>query len=114
MEVTGDSMWPTLEAGDRLVVLPPGRPEVGQLVVVSDPRQPSRRMVKRVVAVDAGGALEVEGDNRALSTDSRHLGPLARAQVLGRVVYRYAPEHRRGRLDAPLPADGRPRRGERR
>lgn len=102
LEVTGESMTPTLQPGDRVLVvagLGPFRPRLrtGDLVAMADPREPARVMVKRVAAV-AGGSVEVRGDNAAASTDSRHFGPVARAAVVGRAVYRYHPEERRGRL----------------
>jgi nickel-type superoxide dismutase maturation protease len=117
LEVTGDSMTPTLRPGDRVLVvggLGPWRPRprTGDLVALADPRDPGRLIVKRVAAV-AGASVEVRGDNAAASTDSRHFGPVARAAVVGRVVYRYHPEERRGRLRTarapgarPGPADG--------
>lgn len=39
------------------------------------------------------------GDNAAASTDSRDLGPVRRAHIVGQVWYRYWPPERRG----PLP-----------
>ena len=97
VEVTGDSMLPTLAAGDRLLVLRYGRARVGDVVAVADPRLPARTLVKRVAARD-GDAVTVLGDNAAASTDSRILGPVAPASIRGRVVYRYLPDSRRGRL----------------
>jgi nickel-type superoxide dismutase maturation protease len=90
-------MLPTLRPGDRVLVLPLLRLRAGQLVAVKDPREPTRLLVKRVISA---GALmvEVRGDNEMASTDSRSFGPLARSQVVGRVVYRYAPPERVGRL----------------
>ncbi len=95
--VTGDSMLPALVAGDRLVVVGGGRARVGDVVAVTDPRVPSRLLVKRVAAVGPEG-VTVLGDNPTASTDSRELGPLAPAAVRGRAVYRYFPDSRRGRL----------------
>ena len=95
--VEGDSMRPTLLAGDRVVAVGWGRVRVGDLVAVRDPRQPERVLVKRVVAVRAS-ELDVRGDDPDHSTDSRHFGPVPRKLVLGRVVYRYAPPERAGRL----------------
>jgi nickel-type superoxide dismutase maturation protease len=95
VEVEGDSMWPTLLAGDRLLVVRGLRARPGHLVTVSDPRQPSRLLVKRVAAVD-GGRLTVLGDNPARSTDSRVFGTLDAVQ--GRPVYRYHPPARAGRV----------------
>jgi nickel-type superoxide dismutase maturation protease len=97
VEVVGDSMLPTLRAGDRLLVLRPAPARPGDVVAVVDPRLPARTMVKRVASRDAGGFV-VLGDNPAASTDSRQLGPLAPAAVRGRVFYRYFPASRRGRL----------------
>jgi inner membrane protease subunit 1 len=95
-------MVPTLLPGDRLLVwrgLGPMRPPIreGDLVAVVDPRDPDRVMVKRVVGF-AGTAVTVQGDNEAASTDSRHFGSVSAAALRGRVIYRYLPEKRRGRL----------------
>lgn len=96
--VHGRSMTPTLVPGDRLLVRRrPTRLAVGVLVVVADPRAVGRLVVKRVAAVD-GDEVTVLGDNPAASTDSRAYGTLPRAAVRGRVVYRYAPASRAGRL----------------
>ena len=98
LQVVGDSLRPALEAGDRVLAVRRGgrrRVRPGQLVVVRDPRQPSRLMVKRATAVVPGGVM-VLGDNAAASTDSRVFGPVE--GVWGRVVYRYAPAARAGRL----------------
>lgn len=103
VEVVGDSMTPTLLPGDRIVVvgIPWFRqpwPRPGSVVTVRDPREPSRILVKRVANVrpDAG-TIEVEGDARDASTDSRSFGPLPRSSIVGRAVYRYAPAGRSGR-----------------
>jgi mitochondrial inner membrane protease subunit 1 len=97
LEVVGHSMRPTLEEGDRLLVLRGRRARPGDLVVVPDPRARGRLVVKRVVAA-SGGGLTVRGDNPAASTDSRALGPLGRDAVRGRAFYRYFPDSRRGLL----------------
>ncbi len=96
VEVVGDSMRPTLEPGDRLVLSRLRRARVGDLVAVSDPRQPGRMVVKRLVEVTPLG-FTVLGDNPAASTDSRAFGPVSPGALRGRVVYRYHPHHRRGR-----------------
>lgn len=99
--VHGRSMAPGLLPGDRLLVVPVRRFRVGQVVAVPDPRHPARLLVKRVAAVDAAGAtVTVLGDNPELSTDSRDFGPVPRASVVGRAIYRYAPPARAG----PIPA----------
>jgi nickel-type superoxide dismutase maturation protease len=95
-------MVPSLRPGDRVVLLRglgPLRPaiRVGDMVAVVDPRFPERLMVKRVAGF-AGLGVMVRGDNEAASTDSRHFGAVEPRAILGRVVYRYHPEARRGRL----------------
>lgn len=98
--VDGASMAPTLVAGDRLLVRRwPLWLRPGALVVVRDPRVPARLVVKRVAAVGRRD-LHVLGDNPDASTDSRHYGPVPRAAVRGRVVYRYGPAGRAGRMRA--------------
>jgi nickel-type superoxide dismutase maturation protease len=96
--VEGDSMRPTLVPGDRVIVVRARQLRRGDLVALRDPRDRARTIVKRVVAVD-GDEVTVLGDNPDRSTDSRVFGPVHRAGIRGRAVYRYAPEGRRGRLD---------------
>lgn len=93
--VEGDSMRPTLVPGDRVVAVRCRRPRPGDLVVLADPRLAARTLVKRVAAV-APGAVSVVGDAPDASTDSRTFGPVP--SVWGRVVYRYGPRERAGRL----------------
>ena len=95
--MVGDSMLPSLQSGDRLLVLRRARPRAGDLVAVADPRVPSRTFVKRVATLAPEG-ITVLGDNAAASTDSRVLGRLPPASVRGRAVYRYFPDSRRGLL----------------
>lgn len=94
VEVHGESMTPTLQPGDRLLVVrwPSALLKPGHLVAV---RRPERVVVKRLKTVDP---ITVEGDNAGASTDSRHYGSVDRKDVLGRAVYRYAPSARAGRL----------------
>ncbi len=101
--VHDESMLPTLRPGDRLLVDPrayrhrPPRP--GEIVVLVDPENPSRWLVKRVSTVDtAAGTVEVRGDAAAMARDSRRFGPVPTRSLIGRVYRRYAPPERRGDL----------------
>ena len=105
VKVEGTSMMPTLAHGDRLVVTRIGRPRVGDLVALSDPAEPTRLLVKRVVAVLPAG-LEVRGDNQAASRDSRTFGGVAPSSVVGKAVYRYFPPARVGSLRQPGASSG--------
>jgi nickel-type superoxide dismutase maturation protease len=99
-------MRPALEPGDRVVAVRcRRRVRVGDLVVVPDPRLAERLVVKRVVELTPV-SVTVRGDNAAASTDSRTFGPVPRARVHGRVVYRYHPPSRRGPVGRRRP--GRP------
>ena len=93
--VTGRSMHPLLQPGDHLLVVVTGRPRVGDVVVVRSPA--GTEVVKRLTAITPAG-VEVRGDNPTASTDSRAWGLLPTAALHGRVVYRYAPPGRAGRL----------------
>lgn len=92
--VQGDSMLPTLLEGDVLVCIPvlPGvrtlllRP--GRIVVVRHPVRAKVLVVKRLTAV-VGDRVEVQGDNRGASTDSRQWGWLPRAAVRQVAVRRW-------------------------
>jgi nickel-type superoxide dismutase maturation protease len=94
--VDGDSMRPALTPGDRVLVVRAAA-RVGDIVAVRDPRRPDRTMLKRVASID-GDRIVVLGDNAGASTDSRTFGPVDRASIVGRAVYRYAPVSRAGRL----------------
>lgn len=109
--VTGDSMLPSLRPGDRLVCLPlpRGRVRAGDVVMVPDPRRPSRRLLKRVAARH-GERVTLLGDHPAASTDSRTLGDVPLPWLVPRAVYRYAPADRVGVLGAHAGVtDGSPR-----
>ena len=65
------------------------RPKVGQLVVLKDPKDPSRLILKRITAFKDSFAW-VEGDNRERSTDSRSFGWVSAKALLGqaKVIHR--------------------------
>jgi signal peptidase I len=110
VSIEGGSMAPALLPGDRLLVIKPPQllrsrfigkepwMKPGEVVAVRDPRHPARILVKRVASVDRKGrTLEVLGDASQASSDSRTFGPVPLSSVLGRAVYRYAPDGRTGR-----------------
>ncbi len=92
-------MAPTLLPGDWLLADPDAYhdspPGAGDLVLVPDPREPSRLLVKRVAEV-VDGALLVAGDASGESTDSRAFGPVEASAVEGRPWFRYWPPRRWG------------------
>jgi len=100
--IEGDSMAPLLRQGDWILVDPDTyrarSPRPQELVIVGDPRDLQRVLVKRVAGVDPGGFLELAGDNPEASTDSRVFGPVDPGSVRGRPWARYWPPHRVGLL----------------
>ena len=98
-EVAGESMVPALFPGDFVLVdraaYRKRLPRPGEIVVLRDPRQSERELVKRVVRVDLHGQVWAEGDNLADSTDSRTFGPVPASLVEGKVLFRYWPLMRR-------------------
>jgi nickel-type superoxide dismutase maturation protease len=84
--VEGYSMMPTYRPGERLTALRRWRPvHVGDVVVVRDPREKSRWLLKRCVA-KSQSKLDLRGDNAAGSTDSRNFGLVPSRDVVYIVV----------------------------
>ncbi len=108
--VRGTSMAPTLLPGERLLVARLSRaPRVGDVVLAADPRDPQRELVKRVALV-RDGEIVLRGDSPAASTDSRAFGALPSDRIEWRVLARYWPPLRIGRVTSgaqahPLPHD---------
>jgi nickel-type superoxide dismutase maturation protease len=103
VEVHGGSMVPALLPGEWLLVerrtYTRRQPRVGEIVLAADPREPDRELIKRVVAVDTeSGTLDLRGDAPDASTDSRTFGALPMTSVRWRVIARYYPPGRIGRL----------------
>jgi signal peptidase I len=107
VEVTGRSMVPTLTPGDRLVVetwtYRHRAPRVGEVVIATDPRAPSRELIKRVAAVE-DGQVTLRGDS-ARSTDSRRFGAVPVGDVRARAAFRYWPLTRAGSIRARTATD---------
>jgi nickel-type superoxide dismutase maturation protease len=93
-------MRPTLRPGDRLLVdrraYRDRPPRVGDVVVLVDPEDAHRWLVKRVSQVDPSGvSVEVRGDATEMARDSRRFGPVPMRSVVGRVYRCYFPADRR-------------------
>ncbi len=94
LRVTGDSMLPTLMAGDLVLVdntaYRHDRPAPGDVVVARHPYQKDLIIIKRVTAVTPEGRVTVHSDNPRVGSDSRQFGTLAPARLIGRVTARLA------------------------
>ncbi len=90
--VEGDSMAPAYLPGDRVVVNRAAylvrRPSPDDVVVLRDPEEPGRLLLKRVAAVE-NGRYVVLGDNAAGSRDSRRFGTVQRRDIVGKAILRY-------------------------
>ncbi len=98
--VRDESMLPTLRPGDRLLVdcraYRDRPPRVGEVVVLVDPEDAARWLVKRVSQVDpSAGSVEVRGDAAESARDSRRFGPVPTSSLIGRVYRCYFPADRR-------------------
>ena len=87
-------MLPALRDGDFLLYTTLGAPRRGDIVVARDPAAAERWLVKRVRAV-ADERVDLGPD----APDPRHdVGWVPRAHVVGRVLFRYWPLSRLGRV----------------
>ena len=95
-------MLPTLRPGDWLLVDPDayrdGAVSIADLVLVPDPREAERLLVKRVASIDPDGRLRVAGDAADASTDSRTFGAVDPTTIEGRPWFCYWPPRRVGRV----------------
>ena len=89
--VEGSSMVPTYVPGERLTALRRWRAvRPGDVVVVRDPRDAQRWLLKRCVGRQ-GTQLDLRGDNVAASTDSRDFGLVPSRDVAYIVISGHAP-----------------------
>lgn len=89
-EVFGPSMYPTLRAGDQLLVHYGARMRPGDIAVLRHPLQQDLLIVKRI-AEERDGGWWVLGDNPGAEGDSRVFGTVPPELLLGRVRGRYRP-----------------------
>jgi len=93
-------MLPTLRPGDRLLVdrhaYRNRPPRVGEIVILVDPEDSSRWLVKRVAAYDPGaGTVDVRGDATEVARDSRRFGAVLLPSLVGHAYRIYFPPARR-------------------
>lgn len=61
---------------------------VGDVVVVRDPRESNRLLLKRIAKIEEG-SLWLLGDNQSASTDSRVFGSVEGEKILAKVMFKY-------------------------
>lgn len=87
LRVEGDSMLPTLESGDRVLIDPRAAIHEGDIVLASHPFK-SLQIIKRLLSIESDGRIFLTGDNPTESTDSRVFGVIKRKHLIGKVVSR--------------------------
>ncbi len=91
--VEGESMTPAVTRGSRVLVSRASYwfsdPRPGDVVVVRDPRERERLLLKRIESGPAGEGYRVLGDNPDARTDSRVFGAVPRDLILGKVLLQY-------------------------
>jgi phage repressor protein C with HTH and peptisase S24 domain len=92
--VQGPSMVPTLRHGDAVLIRSGVAVRPGDVVIGRFRSRPDLLVVKRAIRPHDGGWW-LESDNSLVTDDSRAYGA---ADVLGRVVFRYLPLRRLGRI----------------
>ncbi len=87
--VSGHSMQPFLNEGDRVVVFRWAylfsQPRKGDVVVFRG--KDGKTYVKRITAATAKNEFVVEGDNRK---DNKKLLPVSKKSIIGKVVFKYS------------------------
>ena len=89
LKIQGHSLFPDIREGDFVLTarfpFPAGKIRVGDLIVFNQPGH--QQMIKRVHQVlDGARAFDVRG-TQIDSTDSRNFGPVAKANVSGKVIW---------------------------
>jgi nickel-type superoxide dismutase maturation protease len=86
-------MEPAYRHGDRLLVNRLAylrtSPRRGDVVILRDPAEPGRLLLKRVSGRTYSGHIYVLGDNERESRDSRHFGAIPLQLILGRAWRTY-------------------------
>ena len=80
-------MLPNLTSEDRILINQRCHPQPGDIVVTWHPKKPGIRLIKRLHRLEPNG-MHLLGDNPSASTDSRQLGAIPTALLIGVAVSR--------------------------
>ncbi|CAN5149122.1 hypothetical protein BH11PAT1_BH11PAT1_0590 [soil metagenome] len=79
------SMEPTYYQGDTVLVYSWFNIFKKNDIIVFADQKTEKTFIKRIKQINEGEIL-VEGDNKNMSIDSRHFGPIKMEQIIGRVI----------------------------
>ncbi len=86
-KIADRSMEPKLHEGDYVIVNKwHGEPRIGDIVVLFHP-QKRIPIIKRIMRME-DGLIYVSGDNRTVSQDSRHFGPIGVGNIIGKMLFK--------------------------
>src|SRR4051794_40334729 len=85
-QVEGDSMNPTLNHADVVLVRRTRSVIIGDVVLAKHPFKQSVKVLKRVTEIDDHGRCHLTGDNPDESTDSRTFGSVPLSDIIGKIV----------------------------
>jgi nickel-type superoxide dismutase maturation protease len=83
--IEGDSMLPTLQHGEQVLIQQTETYQINDIVVAQHPYKTSVILIKRISEINKKG-FYLLGDNLSDSTDSRSLGFFQLNDLLGKVV----------------------------
>jgi nickel-type superoxide dismutase maturation protease len=86
--VEGNSMFPTMQDGEEVLVDRNAEVKVGDIVVAKHPIEQTTELVKRVERINDRGHYFLVGDNLDDSNDSRHFGAVSLEYIKGKVIGR--------------------------
>lgn len=84
-EVEGDSMSPTLNNGDLVLVNFQAEFKPRDIVLAKHPFDRGAKLIKRIWKISPDEFFFLIGDNLAKSTDSRNFGELPATDILGKI-----------------------------
>ncbi|MGI9599471.1 MAG: nickel-type superoxide dismutase maturation protease [Acidimicrobiales bacterium] len=86
IRIVGDSMLPTLAAGQFVLVDQRRTPVEGELALARHPLEADLLVVKRVASIGLDGTFSLVSDNVEAGTDSRTWGPISPDAIEGTVT----------------------------
>lgn len=85
--IHGNSMFPTLKSGQDILCFNWAyffsEPKKGDIIVI---KHGGKEVIKRIHKVN-DRSVDVYGDNKNESTDSRNFGPIDRSRIIGKVIF---------------------------